>query len=105
MPFTLSIRLACQPCPGAPVHPRHQCLDRDPHECHGDEYLPPESHDLVVAIPGERRAQPEKGEYEKCDLQRQPEKARLTEEVVLAEERPSFEKGRPAAEKEDGGKR
>jgi hypothetical protein len=50
------------------MHPGHQAFNGYPDDRHGNKYLPPETHDLVVPRAGKRRPQPEKDENEKRDF-------------------------------------
>src|SRR6185437_3413961 len=85
------------PGPRADVIVREHHLDADPYQRHGDQSLPAEPHDLVVAVARERRPQPKEKEQEREDLQSQPEEARLAEDRG-ADAGPSLPRRQPAAE-------
>src|SRR4051812_30694242 len=53
------------------LHHEHR-HHHDPHQGQGDEDLPAEPHDLVIAVARERRANPEEGEHEERDLGEEP---------------------------------
>src|ERR1700693_2774627 len=78
-----------------PARLHHRAQKHDPDERDRDEYLPAQAHDLVVAIAGERRANPQKDEQNAADLAEEPEKA---PDALARQGRPWRE---PAAEKHD----
>src|SRR5579885_25936 len=87
------------PRPGADVIRREHHLDADPYQRHGNERLPAEPHDLVIAVARESGPQPQKYEEKEEDLQSEPEKARLAEDRG-ADARPSLPGREPSAEEE-----
>src|SRR5690606_2104329 len=56
------------------VVPEH-AFDEYPNERDGNEDLPTETHDLIVSIARERRAEPEETEQEEPNLHEEPEEA------------------------------
>ena len=44
----------------------------DPHQGDGNEHLPAQAHDLVVAIARERGAEPQEAEQQEADLGQEP---------------------------------
>src|SRR5262245_3702336 len=74
-----------------------RAFDRDPDDRHGDEHLPPETHDLIVAVARESAAKPQEAEAEERHLRREPAEARRREERVV-EPGDSGERRQPAAE-------
>src|SRR5215472_15948066 len=91
-----------RPRPDAVERQHH--LDSDPHQRHGDQRLPAEPHDLVVAVAREGGAEPEEEEQEYEDLEAEPEEARLPEEGI-ADPGIALEGSLPAAEEEHRGER
>src|SRR5678816_1738361 len=53
----------------------HPADEYDPDQCHRDEHLPAEPHDLIVAIAGKRRANPQEDEQHESHLQEEPRHA------------------------------
>src|SRR5882672_5020410 len=69
----------------------HRADEYDPDERHRNEHLPAESHDLVVAIAGKRRAHPEENEQHRRHLESEPHESiaeRMdTEDLGMVENR------------------
>src|SRR6185437_6213719 len=105
--FRVSVRpglLEPGPGPGADVIVREYHLHPDPDQCHGNQRLPAEPHDLVIAVAREGGPEPEEHEQEDEDLQAQPEEARCPEDRV-PDARPALPGRQPAAEEEYGRQR
>ena len=77
------------PRSGADVDPARVHEPRrsqDPDDRDRDEDLPAEPHDLVVAVTGERRAEPEETEQEETRLEHQPVQARCRQPRDVADD-------------------
>ena len=68
--------------PGTDLEVDHHALDHDPHQRDGNQHLPAEAHDLVVAVAREGGAQPQEQEQEEEDLQEQPVEAVTDEQPI-----------------------
>src|SRR5215470_19607354 len=81
---------------------RQHHLDPDPHQRHGNQRLPAEPHDLVIAVAREGGAEPEEQKHDQKNLDQEPPEARLPEEGV-ADPGVALEGALPAAEEEHRG--
>ena len=79
------------------MQPGHDALDCNPDDGYRYEYLPAQAHDLVIAVARKCRAKPEENENEERDFYREPEETGFPQDVSFTQERPAFEKRRPAA--------
>ena len=75
----------------------------EPDQRHGNQRLPAEAHDLVVAVARKGRPQPQEHEHRHQGLQSEPEEARLGEPRSPGQ--PAVERRQPAAEEEHHGER
>src|ERR1700689_955847 len=89
--------LAIRP-PGTDVGVDHDSLDREPDERHRNQRLPAQTHDLIVSIAREGRAQPQEGEHGRQGLQAEPEEARLRDPRIPEI---AVERRQPPAEEKD----
>src|SRR5439155_1523891 len=88
--------------PGShPVGRKHH-LHADPHQRHGDQRLPSEAHDLVVAVAGERGPEPQEQEQQYENLEAEPAEARVRERRGADAWIP-LKRRQPAAEEHDRG--
>src|SRR5262249_39506641 len=82
-----------------PARLHHRAEEHDRDERDGNEHLPAEAHDLVVAIAGERGADPEEEEEQREHLREEPEEAVSegirAEHLDMIQDRP---RRQPAAE-------
>src|SRR5262249_24770501 len=89
-----------------PARLHHRPHEYDPYERDGNEDLPPQPHDLVVAIARESRANPQKDEQDGAGLEEQPANAvaeRMeAEDLDIVQDRP---RRQPAAEEHDRAER
>src|SRR5687767_1389713 len=92
--------LAPSGCPGSDLVDHEHAEHDQPHQRHRDEHLPAQAHDLVVAIPWERGAEPQETKQEEGDLDRQPVEPWRRQP---AWQRITVEERQPAAEEKDRG--
>src|SRR5688572_26098762 len=66
------------PDPERRLHPRAE--DEDPHQRHRNEYLPAETHDLVVAVARKGGAEPQERRDDEEELDEKPARMRSPED-------------------------
>ncbi len=81
------------------MSPRQDSFDKNPDNGHGDQHLPAQPHDLVIAVAREGGAEPQEQKQEQKRLQRQPAEAGRRQDG-MAQHRPALEGTQPPADEE-----